>query len=228
MGDDCVAAGLAEDSVVMDMGTSDPTDTRALGEALAGRNIRTIDAPVAGGVVFAKDATLDILVSGDGAGIERCRPILKALGRHVVECGQLGNAHALKALNNFVNAATLTAVIEAMTIGRRFGIEIDVMVESLRRATTGRNHPLEKKILPHVLTRRFAHGGAMALMAKDVKIVADTARAIGAADPMARECAALWAEATERYGAEADQTEIVKLWEEQTGITLCNPGENSD
>ncbi|HAT34175.1 MAG TPA: hypothetical protein DCS82_00540, partial [Rhodospirillaceae bacterium] len=100
-----VADGMSEGSLVIDMSTSSPEDTVALGEALQARGIRTLDAPVAGGVVFAEDGSLLIMVGGDDTDKDRARPLLEAMGDEINDCGILGGAHTMKALNNYVNAA---------------------------------------------------------------------------------------------------------------------------
>jgi 3-hydroxyisobutyrate dehydrogenase len=215
------ADGLSPGAIVMDSGASDPVHTRALGEALRRRSIELVDAPVAGGVVFARDATLDVLVGGDAQAIERLRPVLSAFGRKVHLCGGLGNAHAMKALNNYVNGATMAVVIEALTIGRRLGLDLDLMLDSFAAATTGRNHPLEKKLIPQVVTRRFAHGAALGLMTKDIRIARDAAGACGAWAPMVQSCVEVWERAEQTLGFDADQTEVARLWEEQSGVVLA-------
>ncbi|HEV8382848.1 MAG TPA: NAD(P)-dependent oxidoreductase [Gemmatimonadales bacterium] len=220
-GDGGVADALAAGAVVIDTGASDPVQTRALGAALRERGIHLIDAPVAGGVVFACDGSLDIMVGGEPDVIERVRPVLDAFGRKVHACGGLGNAHAMKSLNNYVNAASIVVLVEALTIGRRLGLDLELMLESIAAATTGRNHPLDKKILPQVVTRRFAHGAALGLMTKDVRIALDSAVASGAWAPMAERCAALWKEAEQILGFDADQTEVARLWEQRTGVVLA-------
>jgi len=219
-----VAGELAAGAVVIDTGASDPVRTRELGTALRERGIHLVDAPVAGGVVFARDGSLDIMVGGEPDVIEHIRPVLTAFGHKVHMCGGLGNAHAMKSLNNYVNAANLIVLIEALAIGRRLGLELDLMLESISAATTGRNHPLEKKILPQVITHRFAHGAALGLMTKDVGIALDSAAASGAWAPMAERCAALWREGEQMLGFDADQTEIARLWEERTGVALAREG----
>jgi 3-hydroxyisobutyrate dehydrogenase len=216
-----VADTLGPGTIVVDSGASDPVDTRALGDALRSRGIDVVDAPVAGGVVFARDATLDVLVGGDAQAIERIRPMLAAFSRKVHVCGGLGNAHAMKALNNYVNAATMAVVIEALTIGRRLGLDLDLMLESFAAATTGRNHPLEKKVIPQIVTRRFAHGAALGLMTKDVRIARDAAFACNAWAPMAQCCLGIWEQAEQRLGFDADQTEVARLWEQQSGVVLA-------
>lgn len=218
--ENCVAAGLAKGAIVIDMSTSDPTGTRGLAEALAPRGIAVIDAPVMGGVVFAKDGTLDIMAGGDASLLERCRPLFAAMGRSVIHCGEVGTAHALKALANYVNACALINAVEAMSIGRRFGLDAKLMADALIAMCSGRNHPIEKKVVPHILTRRFATGMAMGFIGKDLKIAVDTAKAIGGFAPLAERVSELWSAAVEKLGYDLDQTEIARYWEEANGVTL--------
>lgn len=214
------AAALAKWAVVIDMSTSDPVGTRALAEALKPRGVDVLDAPVMGGVVFARNATLDIMVGGDAALIERCRPLFRAMGPSLVHSGGIGTAHALKALANYINACSLINAIEAMTIGRKFGLDANLMAEALVPMCTGRNHPIVKKVIPHILTRKFGTGMAMGFIAKDMKIAVDTAHAIGAAAPLAEKVSELWNAAVQALGYDLDQTQIVRYWEEASGVSL--------
>ncbi len=202
------------------MSTSDPVGTRALAEALKPRGVDVLDAPVMGGVAFARDATLEIMVGGDATLIERCRPLFSAMGPNLVHSGGIGAAHALKALANYVNACSLINAIEAMTIGKKFGLDAKLMAEALVPMCTGRNHPIVKKVIPHVLTRKFGTGMAMGFIAKDLKIAIDTAHAIGAAAPLGEKVAELWNAAVEELGYDLDQTQVARYWEEASGVTL--------
>jgi 3-hydroxyisobutyrate dehydrogenase len=218
--ENCVAAGLAKGAVVIDMSTCNPSATRSLAEALKPRGIDVVDAPVMGGVVFAQDATLDIMVGGEAALVERVRPLLQAMGRTILHCGGIGTAHALKALANYVNACALINAIEAMTIGRRFGLDSKLMAEALTTMCAGRNHPVVKKVVPHVLTRRYGTGMAMGFIAKDVKIAMETAKSVGAFAPLGERVSDLWSKAAEKLGPDLDQTEIARYWEKATGVRL--------
>jgi 3-hydroxyisobutyrate dehydrogenase len=129
--ENCVAASLAKGAVVVDMSTCNPTGTRSLAEALEPRGIGVVDAPVMGGVVFAKDATLDIMAGGAAVLVNRLEPVLKAMGRSIIHCGTVGSAHAMKALANYVNACALINVIEAMAVGKRFGLDAKLMADAL-------------------------------------------------------------------------------------------------
>ena len=213
-------AALSAGGVAIDMGTSSPASTRVIAEAFAQRGLGYVDAPVMGGVPFARDGTLDIMAGGDAASIDRCVPIFDKLGRRTWRCGASGAGHALKAIANFANAATFVALLEAMTIGRKFGLETGFMAEALQAMCAGRQHPLEKKIVPQVMSRRFATGMAMGLIAKDVGIAADLAHAIGARASIADATRALWQEAAGHYGATRDQSEIARLWEDVAGVDL--------
>jgi len=220
LGEDGVAKTLKSGSIVIDMGTSDPIATRSLAKELQPRGIAVVDAPVMGGVVFAEDASLDIMVGGDADQVARCRPLLQAMGQGVMECGGVGNGHALKALANYVNASALITSLEALTIGKRFGLDARFMAEALVPLCATRNHPIPKKILPHVFTRKYGTGMALGFIAKDVKIARDTAKAVEAFAPLAEKVAELWADASRKIGAGVDQTEIVRYWEEATGVSL--------
>ena len=218
--ENCIAAGLARGAVVIDMSTCNPTATRLLAEALKPRGIDVIDAPVMGGVIFAKDATLDIMVGGEAALVDRVQPLLQAIGRNFIPCGSTGTAHAMKALANYINACALINAVEAMTIGKRFGLDAKLMAEALIPMCAGRNHPIEKKIIPHVLTRKYGTGMAMGFIAKDVKIAVDTAKSIGAYAPLGERVSELWSAAVEKLGYDLDQTQVARYWEEATGVRL--------
>lgn len=217
---DSAASVMAKGTVLIDMGTCDPTGTRATAAELKKLGIHMVDAPVMGGVVFAKDATLDIMAGGEAELVARCTPLLKAMGRAVTHYGAVGAAHAMKALANYVNACALINAIEALTIGKKFGLDPKMMTDGLANMCAQRNHPIEKKIIPQILTRNYATGMALSFIAKDVKIAVDTAHAIGAAVPLGEKVLELWNDAVEKVGAGVDQTEIVRYWEQASGVSL--------
>lgn len=222
MGEGGAAAMLARGAVLIDMGTCNPTGTQKTAAALAPLGIHMIDAPVMGGVVFAKDGTLDIMTGGETELVTRCTPALKAMGRSVTHCGAIGAAHAMKALANYVNACALINAIEALTIGKKFGLDPKMMADGLVTMCSGRNHPIEKKVIPQVLTRKYATGMALSFIAKDLKIAVDTAHDIGAVVPLGEKVLELWSDAVEKIGAGADQTEVVRYWEQASGVSLTD------
>lgn len=214
------AAAMRRGSVLVDMGTCDPTGTRGTAAALAELGLHMVDAPVMGGVVFAKDATLDIMAGGSDEQVARVTPVLKAMGRSVLSCGPVGAAHAMKALANYVNACALINAVEALTIGKKFGLDPKMMAAALVPMCAGRNHPIEKKVIPQILSHKYATGMALSFIAKDVKIAVDMAHAIDAAVPLGEKVSELWNAAVDQVGATVDQTEIVRYWESASGVKL--------
>ncbi len=209
---DGVLAGLAAGSLVIDMSSSAPVGTRELGAELAARGVALVDAPVSGGVKRAVDGTLAIMAGGTAADIERCRPLLAAMGRDIFPTGKLGSGHAMKALNNYVSAAGLAAAAEAVLVGRRFGLDPAVMTDILN-ASTGRNNATENKLKQFILSRRYSAGFSLGLMAKDLRTALETAEATATPAPLAAACIALWNAAEARLGAAADHTEIARYLE---------------
>jgi 3-hydroxyisobutyrate dehydrogenase len=205
-------AEAAPGTLVIDMSSSDPLATRALGLALAGRGFAMLDAPVSGGLKKARDATLAIMAGGEEADVARAMPLLEAMGAAVFRCGALGAGHAMKALNNYVSSAGLVAAVEALAIGQRFGLDAATMVDVLN-ASTGRNNTTEHKLKQQVIPRSFAAGFAIGLMAKDVGAAATLARGVGLDAPLAQAMAERWADAAARLGPGADHTAIATLLE---------------
>jgi 3-hydroxyisobutyrate dehydrogenase len=213
--EDGVASGLGAGGVVIDMSSSSPVGTRELSGELAARGITLVDAPVSGGVRKAVDGTLAIMAGGDPSVVERCRPILDVMGR-VFLTGPSGSAHAMKALNNFLSAANLAVAAEAIIAGERFGLAPEIMI-SILNASTGRNSATEQKYPAYVLPRNFASGFALGLMAKDLRLALEVAQSTGAPSELLAACAQLWADAEERLGFRADNTEIVRYLESLAG-----------
>lgn len=202
-----IKSKLARDTILIDMSSSAPMGTRALGEELAAAGLGFIDAPVSGGVKRAIDGTLAIMAGGNHATIDRAEKILLTMGKSVFRTGPLGSGHAAKALNNYVSAAGLAAAAEALAIGSQFGIAPDTLVDVLN-ASTGRNNSTENKLKQFMISESYASGFAMALMAKDIQTADKLAHQIGVTAPLADEITAMWNAALAQLGPKADHTEI--------------------
>lgn len=193
--------------VIVDMSSSDPVGTRALGDELLRAGFEFADAPVSGGVRRAVDGSLAIMAGGDAATLDRIEPVLKAMGRAIFRTGALGSGHAIKALNNYVSAAGLVAAVEAIAIGRRFGLDPALMTDILN-ASSGRNNTTEVKLKPFILSETFDAGFPLRLMAKDVRTADDLAHAVGVPAPLADAVADLWDAAARDLPAAADHTAV--------------------
>lgn len=221
LGDGADALGLIEGlrpgSLVVDMSSSDPMETRKLAPDLAQAGITLLDAPVSGGLRKAVAGTLSILLgSDDDAAARRVTPILKAMGT-VVPTGPLASGHASKALNNYVSAAGLAAACEALIVGRRFGLNPETLVDVLN-VSTGRNNSTENKLKQFVLNGAFRKAGfALELMAKDVALAKSLSDDLGLEMPCLDEVSGLWSDARAHLDPEADHTEIFSYLETVAG-----------
>lgn len=208
-GDLAAAGGLAAGVPVIDMSSSSPVDTVALGEALSARGLVALDAPVSGGVRRALDGSLAIMAGGAAEQIDRALPVLEAMGKSIHRTGRLGSGHAMKALNNYMSAAGLVAMCEALLVGERFGLDPSTMTDVLNSAT-GRNNATEVKAKQFVIPRSFAAGFTASLMAKDLRTADELARHLGLEVGGIRAAAAYWDEADRALGPGADHTAVFK------------------
>jgi len=206
------AGRMAPGSVVVDMSSSFPLDTRELADVLAERGIGLVDAPVSGGVGKAVSGTLAIMAGGADAHVARVEPVLEAMGM-IHRTGALGSGHAMKALNNYVSAAGLIATAEALVIGGRFGLDPAVMTRVLN-ASTGRNNTTENKVERYMLSGKFDSGFALALMQKDVGMARSLAEELGIAAEELVLVSDLLEEALKHLGNGADHTAVYKFIED--------------
>lgn len=206
---------LGQGALLIDMSSSDPIGTRTLGATLREQGIGLIDAPVSGLAPRAIAGTLTIMIGGDDpVAIERAKPVLSAMGDRLFETGPLGSGHAMKALNNYVASASFATVSEALIVGARFGLDPAAMIEVMN-ASSGRSFNTEIIVKDQVLTRNFASGFALGLIAKDAKTAADLANALGMDAPLAQLTSARWQEAAQAIGGEKDHTAVFPFWEQR-------------
>jgi 3-hydroxyisobutyrate dehydrogenase len=209
---DGISDALSGGSVVVDMSSSSPRDTRDLGAELGRRSIALVDAPVSGGVPRATDGTLAVMAGADNeAALDRVLPILGVLGRLVFRTGPLASGHAMKALNNFCAAAGYAALAEAAVLGREFGLAPSTLVEIVN-SSTGRSFLSDVVFPEEVVTGRYRTGFALGLLAKDVTIAAGIAEDSGVDAPLCRMVQRRWAEAADGLGFAADHSVAHKQW----------------
>jgi 3-hydroxyisobutyrate dehydrogenase len=217
-GPDGLLAGLRPGALVLEMSSGVPSATQALAARVGAAGGVLVDAPVSGGVARAVTGELSIMVGGPPEAVTRAQPILAAMGTSILPTGAVGTAHAMKALNNLVSAAGLLVSVEALLIGKRFGLEPSVMVDVLN-ASTGMNNSTQKKLKPFVLSRRYDSGFSLALMVKDLGTALGVAEAGGVAAPLSALTRELWAQAL-ADGAGEDHTEIARFSERLAGLEL--------
>lgn len=218
-GADNAAKGMTAGKVAIDMSSSEPTGTVALGAELKKKGIALVDAPVSGGTWRAEEGSLAIMLGGDeAAALDKAEAIMGPMSRVVFRTGPLGSGHAMKCLNNYLSAIALSATSEAVLIGAKFGLNPSVMIDVIN-ASTGRSNNSETKFKPSVLTRTFDAGFATALMTKDVGIAAGLAAAQGQKMPILEQLAGIWKEFNAAHPG-SDHSAVIQYWEEMNGEAI--------
>ena len=220
-GPDGVLAGLRKDAVVVEMSSGVPTITRSLAEQVAAVGAHMVDAPVSGGVPRAKTGELAIMFGGSEAILERVRPVLSCMGTSITRTGDVGSAHAMKALNNLVSAGGFLIGVEALMIGKRFGLDPSAMVDVLN-SSTGMNNSTQKKFKQFVLSGQYNAGFGLDLMVKDLSIALGIGRDTNTPTPFSSMCREMWASCAAMLGPGQDHTAIAKLTETLAGDTLSD------
>jgi len=178
LGPDGVVAGGRPGLILIDMSTIAPAATRALAESLAAHGMHMLDAPVSGGESGAIAGTLSIMVGGDAAILERCRPILAALGTRITHMGPSGCGQMTKLCNQVVGALTLHAVVEGLVLARQAGMDMAGVIEALSGGAA--DSWMLRNLGPRMAAGDFAPGFFVRLQQKDLRLVAEWAATVHA------------------------------------------------
>ena len=211
---------LSADTLVIDMGSSNPADYEPIAPRLEELGLAMIDAPVSGGVAGAESGTLTVMAGGAEQDINRARPMFEIMGKTIFHAGEkVGSGQAVKALNNLVSAAGLMVTIEALLVAQRYGLD-PVKVNRIINESTGRNNSTDRKIEPFVLSRAFDSGFALSLMAKDLRTAQAIAENTTGEFPLSRLVVEMAQQASVALEPDADHTAIARWIEGEVNETL--------
>lgn len=174
---------IREGSIVIDMSSIAPNTERRLDAQLRQRGCNLIDAPVSGGDVGARNATLAIMAGGERQAFDRIRPILEVMGKHVTYCGLSGSGQVAKLCNQILVTVTMLGVSEALVFARKNGLDPSVMIEAVKDGAAG-SWQLSN-LAPKVVARDFAPGFMIDLVQKDLRILLRSAAAVAVPLPAA-------------------------------------------
>jgi len=203
-------AGLRPGTVCIDMTSGVPSMTQALAKQVSQAGGVMVDAPVSGGVPRAKTGELSIMYGGPDDVLDQVKPLLSCMGNAIEHIGDVGSAHAMKALNNLVSAGGFLIGIEALMIGKRFGLSPEKMVDVLN-ASTGMNNSTQKKFKQYVLSGKYNSGFGLDLMVKDLGIALGLAHETQTPAALSALCHEMWAASAQMLGSGQDHTAVAKL-----------------
>lgn len=219
LGDDGLVHGLDEGAILLDTSSCEPWLTVETASALAEHGIGMVDAPVSGARVGAVNASLVFMVGGSDESIERVAPLLDIMGERRFHLGPVGSGHAMKCINNLITAATLLATSEGLAIGKKFGLDPDVMTDVIN-VSTGESWVSRTHIKQRITNRKFDDPFKLGLMVKDIEIALRLAEDKGLDLPLSELNRALWSEARDSEGAERSVSYLVRWLERATGVEI--------
>jgi 3-hydroxyisobutyrate dehydrogenase len=167
-------AGSKAGGLLVDMTTSEPSLAREIYEAARSRGVGSVDAPVSGGDVGARNAALSIMVGGDAEAVEAVRPLLECMGKTIVHQGPPGAGQHTKMVNQVLIASTMVGVCEALLYGYKAGLDLKTVLQSIgggAAASWSLNN-----LGPRIIDRNFEPGFFVEHFIKDMGIALDEAR----------------------------------------------------
>jgi 2-hydroxy-3-oxopropionate reductase len=172
-----IIEGARRGLIFADMSTISPIVSQKVGKALEAKGVSMLDAPVSGGEKGAIDGALSIMVGGDKAVFERVLPIFQAMGKTITLLGPLGFGGFTKLANQIIVAVNLTALAEALTLGKKAGLDRELLLTALAGGLAGSKCLDQKK--PNYVSNTYNPGFKIDLHYKDLGLIMESARALG-------------------------------------------------
>jgi 2-hydroxy-3-oxopropionate reductase len=210
-GADGVAAGLKPGTIVMDMSSIDPIATRRFAARIEDLGSAYIDAPVSGGEVGARNASLTIMCGARAKTFDTVRPLLQAMGSNITLVGDVGAGQVAKVANQIIVALNIEAVAEALLFASRAGAD-PVRVREALMGGFAASRVLEVHG-QRMIDRNFAPGFRIALHQKDLNLALSGARALGLSLPGTASAQQLMSSCVANGGSEKDHAALVEALE---------------
>ncbi|MEO5737939.1 MAG: 2-hydroxy-3-oxopropionate reductase [Variovorax sp.] len=210
-GADGVAAGLSKGKTVIDMSSISPIETKAFAKKINDLGCDYLDAPVSGGEVGAKAASLTIMVGGTDEAFARAKPLFERMGKNITHVGGTGDGQTTKVANQIIVALNIAAVGEALLFASKAGAD----PAKVRQALMG-GFASSRILEVHgerMIKRTFNPGFRIALHQKDLNLALAGAKAIGVALPQTANAAQLMQACAANGWDQLDHSALVKALE---------------
>jgi 3-hydroxyisobutyrate dehydrogenase len=173
LGKEGVIHGARPGTIVVDMSTISPIVTKEIAKKLGEKGIRMLDAPVSGGDIGARNATLSIMVGGDAETYEECLPVFQAMGKTITYIGGHGDGQVCKAVNQILVGVNVLGVAEALMFAHKAGVDMDKVLAAVSGGAAGSWQLANNG--PKMLKGDYAPGFKVKDYIKDLRIIMETA-----------------------------------------------------
>lgn len=218
-GEQGVLQGLSRGKVLIDMTTATSLSMQEVAQAVVGAGAEVLDAPVSGGTPAAAQGTLTIMVGGDAALLERCRPLLETMGRQIVHVGPVGQGKVVKMVNQMMAAAHVLMIGEAFALGVRCGADPKTLYEVIK-TSSGYSKMMDLRLPGFLLDGSFQPGFRLDLMKKDVNLAVDSGRALNVPLLLTSVVGQLFAAASAAGKSDADFSAAAQYVADLAGVRL--------
>ena len=177
LGEDGALAGSKEGNILVDMTTSEPSLAVEIYDAAKAQDVHSVDAPVSGGDVGAKNGTLSIMIGGDKEVVDALQPMWDAMGQTIVHQGGAGAGQHTKMVNQTLIATNMIGVCEALLYGYKAGLDLPTVMQSVASGAAG-SWSLSN-LGPRIIDKNFDPGFFVEHFIKDMGIAIDEANKMG-------------------------------------------------
>ncbi|MBN1453165.1 MAG: NAD-binding protein [Anaerolineales bacterium] len=220
LGEGGIIAGAHEGLIFVDNSTVKPGAARAIAAKLAEKGVLSLDAPVSGGDIGAKNGTLTIMVGGDTAALEKVMPVFQATGKTITHVGAAGAGQVAKAANQIMVAAQMVAMGELLIFSKKAGVDPQKVVEAIK-AGAAQCWTLDVKP-PRLFEGNRQPGFKAYMQAKDLNIIMESAREYGIPLPATAENTQLFNAMLQMGMAELDNSAVIGVVEKLAGVGLLD------
>ena len=199
------------------MSTISPIVSQKIGKALEAKGVAMLDAPVSGGEKGAIDGALSIMVGGDKAVFDQALPIFQAMGKTITLLGPLGMGGFTKLANQIIVAVNLTALAEALTLGKKAGLDRDLLLTALAGGLAGIKCLEQKR--GNYVSNTYNPGFKIDLHYKDLGLIMESARALGVPLPATAVVQELFSALRVKGRGGLDHSGIITMLEDLAGAS---------
>ena len=218
LGEGGILETAAEGTVVIDMSSIDPVESKSIGEELLKKGVELLDCPVSGGEPKAIDGTLSVMCGGKKETWEQYRELIGAMAASVVYVGPLGSGNTAKLANQMIVAANIAACAEAFTFAKKAGADPELVYRAIRGGLAG-STVMDAKV-PMMLAGNYEPGFRLSLHTKDLTNVLNAAHAVNMPVPLAAQMMELMQELCCHGDEGCDHSAIIKYYERLSGVSI--------
>ena len=217
LGPNGIIEGARRGLILADMSTISPIVSKKIGEALAAKGVAMLDAPVSGGEKGAIDGALSIMVGGEPDVFQRVLPVFQAMGKTITHLGPLGSGGFTKLANQIIVAVNLTALAEALTLGKKAGLDRELLLTALAGGLAGSKCLDQKKA--NYVAGTYNPGFKIDLHYKDLGLIMESASALGVPVPTTAVVQQLFNALRVKGRGGLDHSAVITLLEDLAGAS---------